>query len=92
MTQPDWDSLKGRLEANGQGHVLNWLDELSESEKGILYQDLSEIDLDNLQRQASNTFAIASKRVVPFCNGHLRTGGLVLKYICIMIEVTFIGR
>ena len=42
--------VRGELEANGQGHLLEHLDKLEEHERDQLYEDIGEVDLGKLSR------------------------------------------
>ena len=48
--ETDWASVKSELASCGQEHLLQFLDELTESEKAELYGDIRDIDLGRVAR------------------------------------------
>ena len=46
----DWETLAKRLEENGQGHLVQFKDDLAGEQKEALYKELSELDLPELQQ------------------------------------------
>lgn len=60
MTAVDIADLKSQLEKHGQHHVLNFWDQLSDSQKGSLYSSLSSIDFDQLKELFGATFSESS--------------------------------
>jgi hypothetical protein len=47
---PDWNLLKKRLNVSGQSHLLQWLYELNEKQQADLYNDIRDIDFDQLNK------------------------------------------
>ena len=47
----NWSSVRDRLSQYGQEHLLRYLDELSEGERGELYRDISDLDLGYARRK-----------------------------------------
>ena len=45
MAGVDWSALRARLEQYGQGHLLQFLEELTEAQREELHSDISEVDL-----------------------------------------------
>ena len=46
----DWERLKVNLESYNQGHLLKWLDEMTETDQRTLYDQLKDVDVVKLHK------------------------------------------
>lgn len=62
----DIDTLRSRLQAAGQSHLLQFWEKLTDSEKQSLYKDLNRIDFDEVNRYfkaAEATLKVVSEKI-----------------------------